>query len=100
MFHHGSTDEVYDDLFGDDDLFKESTSYISSSIYSTTKEGSDYLVRAWARTYGLPVIVTNCSNNYGPYHFSEKLIPLVILPALQGKTLAVYGDAQLILDWL
>ncbi|TBO61686.1 NAD-dependent epimerase/dehydratase family protein, partial [Klebsiella quasipneumoniae subsp. similipneumoniae] len=80
-FHHISTDEVYGDLHGTDDLFTEETSYAPSSPYSASKAGSDHLVRAWNRTYGLPVVVTNCSNNYGPYHFPEKLIPLTILNA-------------------
>ncbi|MCP5798951.1 GDP-mannose 4,6-dehydratase, partial [Klebsiella pneumoniae] len=78
-FHHISTDEVYGDLHGTDDLFTEETPYAPSSPYSASKAGSDHLVRAWNRTYGLPVVVTNCSNNYGPYHFPEKLIPLTIL---------------------
>lgn len=84
-FHHISTDEVYGDLHGTDDLFTEETPYAPSSPYSASKAGSDHLVRAWNRTYGLPVVVTNCSNNYGPYHFPEKLIPLTILNALAGK---------------
>ncbi len=84
-FHHISTDEVYGDLEGTDDLFHETTSYAPSSPYSASKASSDHLVRAWNRTYGLPVVITNCSNNYGPYHFPEKLIPLVILNALKGK---------------
>jgi dTDP-glucose 4,6-dehydratase len=100
MFHHVSTDEVYGDLFGSDDLFTESSSYDPSSPYSATKAASDHLVRAWHRTYGFPVVVTNCSNNYGPYHFPEKLIPHVILSALQGKPLPIYGDGQQIRDWL
>ena len=99
-FHHISTDEVYGDLEGTDDLFTESTSYSPSSPYSASKASSDHLVRAWHRTYGLPVVVTNCSNNYGPYHFPEKLIPLVILNALDGKPLPVYGDGKQIRDWL
>lgn len=99
-FHHISTDEVYGDLEGDDELFTETTPYAPSSPYSASKAGSDHLVRAWYRTYGLPVLVTNCSNNYGPYHFPEKLIPHVILNALQGKPLPVYGDGQQIRDWL
>jgi len=98
-FHHVSTDEVYGDLKGEDDLFVETTPYAPSSPYSATKAGSDHLVRAWGRTFGLPILVTNCSNNYGPYHFPEKLIPLVILNALQGKTLPIYGDGQQIRDW-
>ncbi|MCO8102785.1 dTDP-glucose 4,6-dehydratase [Acinetobacter indicus] len=99
-FHHISTDEVYGDLEGTTDLFAETTSYAPSSPYSASKASSDHLVRAWHRTYGLPVIVTNCSNNYGPYHFPEKLIPLVILNALDGKPLPVYGNGQQIRDWL
>lgn len=99
-FHHISTDEVYGDLEGTDDLFTESTSYSPSSPYSASKASSDHLVRAWHRTYGLPVVITNCSNNYGPYHFPEKLIPLVILNALDGKPLPVYGDGKQIRDWL
>ena len=99
-FHHISTDEVYGDLEGTTDLFTEKTSYAPSSPYSASKASSDHLVRAWHRTYGLPVIVTNCSNNYGPYHFPEKLIPLVILNALDAKPLPVYGNGQQIRDWL
>jgi len=99
-FHHISTDEVYGDLEGTDDLFTETTSYDPSSPYSASKAGSDHLVRAWHRTYGLPVVVTNCSNNYGPYHFPEKLIPHVILNAIHGKSLPVYGDGSQIRDWL
>ncbi|GMM69671.1 dTDP-glucose 4,6-dehydratase [Alteromonas sp. MTD1] len=99
-FHHVSTDEVYGDLEGTDDLFTESTSYAPSSPYSASKASSDHLVRAWQRTYGLPTVVTNCSNNYGPYHFPEKLIPLMILNALEGKSLPVYGDGMQIRDWL
>ena len=99
-FHHISTDEVYGDLEGTDDLFTESTPYAPSSPYSASKAGSDHLVRAWHRTYGLPVVITNCSNNYGPYHFPEKLIPLVILNALEGKPLPVYGQGEQIRDWL
>ena len=99
-FHHISTDEVYGDLEGTDDLFTEQTPYAPSSPYSASKAGSDHLVRAWGRTYGLPVVVTNCSNNYGPYHFPEKLIPHVILNALHGKALPVYGDGKQIRDWL
>ncbi|WP_318489708.1 dTDP-glucose 4,6-dehydratase [Photobacterium leiognathi] len=99
-FHHISTDEVYGDLEGTDDLFTETTSYEPSSPYSASKASSDHLVRAWLRTYGLPTIVTNCSNNYGPYHFPEKLIPLMILNALDGKNLPVYGDGMQIRDWL
>lgn len=99
-FHHISTDEVYGDLESTTDLFTETTSYAPSSPYSASKASSDHLVRAWHRTYGLPVIVTNCSNNYGPYHFPEKLIPLVILNALDAKPLPVYGNGQQIRDWL
>lgn len=99
-FHHISTDEVYGDLEGTDDLFTETTPYAPSSPYSASKASSDHLVRAWGRTYGLPVIVTNCSNNYGPYHFPEKLIPHMILNALHGKPLPVYGDGMQIRDWL
>ncbi|WP_345797675.1 dTDP-glucose 4,6-dehydratase [Castellaniella sp. MT123] len=99
-FHHISTDEVYGDLHGTNDLFTETTPYAPSSPYSASKAGSDHLVRAWHRTYGLPVLVTNCSNNYGPYHFPEKLIPLVILNALDGKPLPVYGQGLQVRDWL
>jgi dTDP-glucose 4,6-dehydratase len=99
-FHHISTDEVYGDLHGTDDLFTETTPYAPSSPYSASKASSDHLVRAWLRTYGLPTIVTNCSNNYGPYHFPEKLIPLTILNALEGKPLPVYGNGAQIRDWL
>lgn len=99
-FHHISTDEVYGDLEGTDDLFTETTPYTPSSPYSASKASSDHLVRAWQRTYGLPTLVTNCSNNYGPYHFPEKLIPLMILNALAGKPLPVYGDGQQVRDWL
>lgn len=105
-FHHISTDEVYGDLphpdeqEGDLPLFTEETSYAPSSPYSASKASSDHLVRAWLRTYGLPTIVTNCSNNYGPYHFPEKLIPLVILNALEGKDLPIYGKGDQIRDWL
>ncbi|AUX61156.1 dTDP-glucose 4,6-dehydratase [Simonsiella muelleri] len=99
-FHHISTDEVYGDLHGTDDLFTETTPYSPSSPYSASKASSDHLVRAWLRTYGLPTIVTNCSNNYGCYHFPEKLIPLMILNALAGKPLPVYGNGLQIRDWL
>jgi len=106
-FHHISTDEVYGDLPHPDDvenaheyLFSETTAYAPSSPYSASKAGSDHLVRAWLRTYGLPVVITNCSNNYGPYHFPEKLIPHVILNALQGKPLPIYGKGEQIRDWL
>ncbi|MGH8352944.1 MAG: dTDP-glucose 4,6-dehydratase [Pseudomonas sp.] len=99
-FHHISTDEVYGDLHGVDELFTETTPYAPSSPYAASKAASDHLVRAWQRTYGLPVLLTNCSNNYGPYHFPEKLIPLVILNALEGKPLPVYGDGSQVRDWL
>lgn len=99
-FHHISTDEVYGDLDGPEDLFTETTPYAPSSPYSASKASSDHLVRAWRRTYGLPVLVTNCSNNYGPYHFPEKLIPHIILKAMQGEPLPVYGDGKQIRDWL
>ena len=99
-FHHISTDEVYGDLEGTTDLFTETTPYAPSSPYSASKASSDHLVRAWQRTYGLPTIVTNCSNNYGPYHFPEKLIPLVILNALDMKPLPIYGKGDQIRDWL
>ncbi len=99
-FHHISTDEVYGDLEGTTDLFTETTPYAPSSPYSASKASSDHLVRAWHRTYGFPILVTNCSNNYGPYHFPEKLIPLVILNALDGKPLPIYGKGNQIRDWL
>ncbi|MFV4768919.1 dTDP-glucose 4,6-dehydratase [Citrobacter portucalensis] len=107
-FHHISTDEVYGDLTHPDEvtagnvlpLFTEKTAYAPSSPYSASKASSDHLVRAWLRTYGFPTIVTNCSNNYGPYHFPEKLIPLVILNALEGKALPIYGKGDQIRDWL
>jgi len=99
-FHHISTDEVFGDLEALEDLFTETTAYAPSSPYSASKAASDHLVRAWSRTYGLPVVITNCSNNYGPYHFPEKLIPLMILNALEGKPLPVYGDGKQIRDWL
>ena len=106
-FHHISTDEVYGDLphpdedaNAEDSLFTETTSYEPSSPYSASKAGSDHLVRAWQRTYGLPILVTNCSNNYGSHHFPEKLIPLVILNALEGKDLPIYGKGNQIRDWL
>jgi dTDP-glucose 4,6-dehydratase len=99
-FHHISTDEVYGDLPNDGSLFTESTSYKPSSPYAATKASSDHLVRAWHRTYGLPIVLTNCSNNYGPYHFPEKLIPLMVLNAVEGKPLPVYGNGLQIRDWL
>ena len=109
-FHHISTDEVYGDLPHPNEvsntqhpvlpLFTEETAYAPSSPYSASKASSDHLVRAWLRTYGLPILITNCSNNYGPYHFPEKLIPLVILNALEGKPLPIYGKGDQIRDWL
>lgn len=99
-FHHISTDEVYGDLGDTADLFTEASSYSPSSPYSASKASSDHLVRAWYRTYGLPVLITNCSNNYGPYQYPEKLIPLMIHNALAGKPLTVYGDGSQIRDWL
>ena len=99
-FHHISTDEVYGDLEGTSDLFTELTPYHPSSPYAASKASSDHLVRAWYRTYGLPVVLTNCSNNYGNYQFPEKLIPLMILNAYEGKTLPVYGQGTQIRDWL
>ena len=99
-FHHISTDEVYGDLEHAGDFFTEATAYAPSSPYSASKASSDHLVRAWQRTYGLPTLITNCSNNYGPFHFPEKLIPHVILNALAGKPLPIYGDGSQIRDWL
>ena len=99
-FHHISTDEVYGDLDNTGGLFRETTPYAPSSPYSASKAAADHLVRAWGRTFGLPVLVTNCSNNYGPYHFPEKLIPLMILHALDGRELPVYGQGLQIRDWL
>jgi len=99
-FHHISTDEVYGDLDNNNDLFTENTPYAPSSPYAASKAASDHLVRAWHRTYELPILITNCSNNYGPYHFPEKLIPLVILNALEGKQLPIYGLGTQIRDWL
>lgn len=98
-FHHISTDEVFGSL-GEDGFFTETTAYDPRSPYSASKAGSDHLVRAWGHTYGLPVLVTNCSNNYGPYHFPEKLIPLIIIRALNGEPLPVYGDGSNVRDWL
>jgi len=98
-FHHISTDEVYGSL-GEDGLFTEDTPYQPNSPYSASKASSDHLVRAWHHTYGLPVVTTNCSNNYGPYHFPEKLIPLIILNALNGRPLPVYGKGENVRDWL
>ncbi|HEX4738068.1 MAG TPA: dTDP-glucose 4,6-dehydratase [Allosphingosinicella sp.] len=99
-FHHVSTDEVFGDLPFDSGIFTEETAYAPSSPYSASKAASDHLVRAWHETYGLPVVLSNCSNNYGPYHFPEKLIPLVILNALEGKPLPVYGEGANVRDWL
>jgi dTDP-glucose 4,6-dehydratase len=99
-FHHVSTDEVYGSLRPDDRAFTETNAYEPNSPYSASKAASDHLVRAWHHTYGLPVITTNCSNNYGPFHFPEKLIPLMIVNALAGKPLPVYGDGQQVRDWL
>jgi len=99
-FHHVSTDEVYGSLKPADPAFAETNPYEPNSPYSASKAASDHLVRAWHHTYGLPVVTTNCSNNYGPYHFPEKLIPLMIVNALAGKPLPVYGDGQQIRDWL
>jgi len=99
-FHHVSTDEVYGDLEPEEPAFSETHAYAPSSPYAASKASADHLVRAWRRTYGLPTLVTNCSNNYGPYHFPEKLIPLVILNAIEGKPLPVYGDGRQIRDWL
>lgn len=99
-FHHVSTDEVYGDLTRPDEYFTEVTPYAPSSPYSASKASSDHLVRAWRRTYNFPVLITNCSNNYGPYHFPEKLIPLIILNALEGKSLPVYGNGDQVRDWL
>jgi dTDP-glucose 4,6-dehydratase len=98
--HHVSTDEVYGDLEGTDDLFTEETSYAPSSPYSAAKASSDHLVRAWQRTFKFPTLITNCSNNYGSYQFPEKLIPLIILNALEGKDLPIYGNGKQIRDWL
>ncbi len=99
-FHHVSTDEVYGDLEGTDDLFTEETPYAPSSPYSAAKASSDHLVRAWQRTFKFPTLITNCSNNYGPFQFPEKLIPLIILNALKGKDLPIYGNGKQIRDWL
>jgi dTDP-glucose 4,6-dehydratase len=99
-FHHVSTDEVYGSLSKTDEPFTETDTYEPNSPYSASKAASDHLVRAWHHTYGLPVVTTNCSNNYGPYHFPEKLIPLMIVNALAGKPLPVYGDGQQVRDWL
>lgn len=100
MFHHVSTDEVYGDLGNTNFLFTEETPYAPSSPYSASKASSDHLVRAWNRTYGLPAIITNCSNNYGPYQYPEKLIPVIIKNALNFKDIPIYGDGKQIRDWL
>ncbi len=100
IFHHISTDEVYGDLNEDDEKFSEETPYAPSSPYSASKASSDHIVRAWFRTYDLPIIITNCSNNYGPYQFPEKLIPSTILKAINGKQISIYGNGQQIRDWL
>ncbi|TPW42501.1 dTDP-glucose 4,6-dehydratase [Mixta tenebrionis] len=99
-FHHISTDEVFGDLSDTELLFTETTAYNPSSPYSASKASSDHLVRAWHRTYGLPILITNCSNNYGPYHYPEKLIPVIIINALKGKEIPVYGNGKQIRDWL
>ncbi len=99
LFHHVSTDEVFGSL-GKEGLFTEETPYKPNSPYSASKAASDHLVRAYHKTYGLPVTISNCSNNYGPYQFPEKMVPLMILNALEGKSLPVYGDGQNIRDWL
>ena len=99
-FHHISTDEVYGDLGSEDKPFTEENSYKPSSPYSASKASSDHLVRSWARTYDLPAVISNCSNNYGPYHFPEKLIPHMILNAIHGKDMPIYGDGMQIRDWL
>ena len=99
-FHHISTDEVYGDLEGTDDLFTESTPYAPSSPYSASKASSDHLVRAWFRTFKLPIIITNCSNNYGPFQFPEKFIPIIIVNALEGKSIPIYGSGKQVRDWL
>ena len=98
-FHHISTDEVFGSL-GPEGLFDETTAYAPNSPYSASKAASDHLVRAWHHTYGLPTLVTNCSNNYGPYHFPEKLIPLMIINGIEGKPLPIYGDGRNVRDWL
>jgi len=99
-FVHVSTDEVYGTLLPTDPPFSETNAYLPNSPYAASKAASDHLVRAWHHTYGLPVITTNCSNNYGPFHFPEKLIPLIIMNALNGKPLPIYGDGQQVRDWL
>ena len=99
-FHHVSTDEVYGDLNLDDNPFTEKSPYAPSSPYSATKAGSDHLVRSWGRTFNFPIIISNCSNNYGPYHFPEKLIPLTIINALSGRPIPIYGNGLQIRDWL
>ena len=100
LFHHISTDEVYGDLCDSGDFFTEKTPYAPSSPYSASKASADHLVRAWGRTYNLPIVITNCSNNYGPYQFPEKLIPLIILNCIKGKLLPIYGKGEQVRDWL
>ena len=100
LFHHISTDEVYGDLFDTSELFTEKTPYAPSSPYSASKASADHLVRAWGRTYNLPIVITNCSNNYGPYQFPEKLVPLIILNCIKGKALPIYGAGEQVRDWL
>ena len=100
VFHHISTDEVYGDLNNDNELFTENTPYSPNSPYSASKAGSDHLVRSWWKTYKLPIVITNCSNNYGPYQFPEKLIPLIILNCIKGELLPIYGNGEQIRDWL
>jgi dTDP-glucose 4,6-dehydratase len=100
LFHHISTDEVYGDLCETGDFFTEKTPYAPSSPYSASKASADHLVRAWGRTYNLPIVITNCSNNYGPYQFPEKLIPLIILNCIKGKSLPIYGKGEQVRDWL
>jgi dTDP-glucose 4,6-dehydratase len=99
-FHHVSTDEVFGDLPLDSGIFTEETAYAPSSPYSASKAASDHLVRAWHHTYGLPVVLSNCSNNYGPYHFPEKLVPLMIINGMEGRSLPVYGTGENVRDWL
>ena len=100
LFHHISTDEVYGDLCDTGDFFTEKTPYAPSSPYSASKASADHLVRAWGRTYNLPIVITNCSNNYGPYQFPEKLVPLIILNCIKGKVLPIYGEGEQVRDWL
>ena len=100
LFHHISTDEVYGDLCDTSKFFTEKTPYAPSSPYSASKASADHLVRAWGRTYNLPIVITNCSNNYGPYQFPEKLVPLIILNCIKGKVLPIYGEGEQVRDWL